>query len=200
MWNGHEPDRVLCYMFLFALLDLTVHNLQQYSYHFDLTDQHKHGINLFSHNFGFWQEIRSRGARKMMTRKWCLDYLFLMPLLLNLLVSNSDIHPRKRKSRVTRCENSKSRFILLPITHRAANLGPITHHASLRTADAFPVVASLPPKNSHFWRERSEDRKCVCCSHASITLKTWSLKTHLPPSSKACYARYLQGSLMVFPF
>ena len=59
-----------------------------------------------------------------------------MPLLLNLLVSNSDIHPKKGKSRVTRGENSKSRFILLPITHRAANLGLITHHA-------FPVVASL---------------------------------------------------------
>ena len=39
---------------------------------------------------------------------------------------------------------------------------------SLRTADAFPVVASLPPKN--FRREvgikRSDDRKCVCCSKA----------------------------------
>ena len=35
---------------------------------------------------------------------------------------------------------------------------------SLRTADAFPVVASLPPKNSV--RERSDDRKCVCCSQA----------------------------------
>ena len=40
--------------------------------------------------------------------------------------------------------------------------------ASLRTADAFPVVASLPPKNSVaiFRRERSDDRKCVCCSQA----------------------------------
>ena len=117
-----------------------------------------------------------------------------MPLLLNLLISNSDIHPKKGKSRVTRCENSKSRFIVLPITHRAANLGLITHHDSLRTADAFPVVVSLPR------RERSDDRKCVCCSQASITLKIWSPKTHLPPSSKACYARCLHGSLMVFPF
>ena len=35
---------------------------------------------------------------------------------------------------------------------------------SLRTADAFPIVASLPPKNNLFliWRERSDDRKCVC--------------------------------------
>ena len=33
--------------------------------------------------------------------------------------------------------------------------------SSLRTADAFPVVASLPR------RERSDDRKCVCCSQAS---------------------------------
>ena len=39
------------------------------------------------------------------------------------------------------------------------------HLPSLRTADAFPVVASLPPKNI-FRRERSDDRKCVCCSQA----------------------------------
>ena len=37
----------------------------------------------------------------------------------------------------------------------------ILKFASLRTADAFPVVASLPP------RERSDDRKCVCCSQAT---------------------------------
>ena len=37
---------------------------------------------------------------------------------------------------------------------------------SLRTADAFPVVASLPPKNS----ERSDDRKCVCGSQATFVL------------------------------
>ena len=36
---------------------------------------------------------------------------------------------------------------------------------SLRTADAFSVVASLSPKNI-FRRERSDDRKCVCCSQA----------------------------------
>ena len=35
---------------------------------------------------------------------------------------------------------------------------------SLRTADAFPVVATLPPKN----RERSDDRKRVCCSQAKL--------------------------------
>ena len=39
---------------------------------------------------------------------------------------------------------------------------------SLWTADAFPVVASLPPKNG---RERSDDRKCVCCSQAMDFLK-----------------------------
>ena len=33
---------------------------------------------------------------------------------------------------------------------------------SLRTADVFPVVASLPPKNM----ERSDDGKYVCCSQA----------------------------------
>ena len=41
---------------------------------------------------------------------------------------------------------------------------------SLRTADAFPVVASLPPKNSYFRRERSDERKCVCCSQARLCL------------------------------
>ena len=35
---------------------------------------------------------------------------------------------------------------------------------SMRTADAFPVVASLPPKNSD---AISDDRKCVCCSQAT---------------------------------
>ena len=34
---------------------------------------------------------------------------------------------------------------------------------SLRTADAFPVVASLASAK----RERSDDRKCVCCSQAT---------------------------------
>ena len=33
---------------------------------------------------------------------------------------------------------------------------------SLRTADAFPVVASLPFGGG----QRSDDRKCVCCSQA----------------------------------
>ena len=33
---------------------------------------------------------------------------------------------------------------------------------SLRSADAFPVVASLPP--------RSDDRKCVCASQASACM------------------------------
>ena len=34
---------------------------------------------------------------------------------------------------------------------------------SLRTADAFPVVASLASAK----RKRSDDRKCVCCSQAT---------------------------------
>ena len=34
--------------------------------------------------------------------------------------------------------------------------------SSLRTADTFPVVA--------FRRERSDDRKCVCCSQANLPL------------------------------
>ena len=34
-----KPVRFLCYMFLLAYLDLTVHNVQKHSYHFELTDQ-----------------------------------------------------------------------------------------------------------------------------------------------------------------
>ena len=46
-----KPDRLLCYLLvLLAFLDLTVHNVKQHSYHFELTDQYKHCINLFSHN------------------------------------------------------------------------------------------------------------------------------------------------------
>ena len=41
--------------------------------------------------------------------------------------------------------------------------------ASLRTADAFPVVASLP-------RERSDDRKCVCGSQAKFLLTLYFFK------------------------
>ena len=36
---------------------------------------------------------------------------------------------------------------------------------SLRTAEVFPVVASLPPKN----RERSDERKYVWCSQARLS-------------------------------
>ena len=43
-----KPIRLFSCMFLFAFLDLTAHNVQKYSYHFELTDQHR--INLFSHN------------------------------------------------------------------------------------------------------------------------------------------------------
>ena len=32
-----KPFRPSCYMFLFAFLDLTVHNVQLHSYHFELT-------------------------------------------------------------------------------------------------------------------------------------------------------------------
>ena len=34
-----KPDRLLCYVFLLAFLDLTVHNAEQNSYHFELIDQ-----------------------------------------------------------------------------------------------------------------------------------------------------------------
>ena len=52
---------------------------------------------------------------------------------------------------------------------------------SLRTADAFPVVASLPPKNSYFndWRERRDERKCVCCSQATFHSEWPTNMSHL---------------------
>ena len=34
-----KPVRLLCYIFLLAFLDLTVHNVQEHSYHFELSDQ-----------------------------------------------------------------------------------------------------------------------------------------------------------------
>ena len=34
--------------------------------------------------------------------------------------------------------------------------------SSLRTADAFPVVASLPPKNSYFFVELLKDKQSNC--------------------------------------
>ena len=39
------------YLFLLAFLDLTVYNVRQHSYRFELTDRQKHRINLFSHSF-----------------------------------------------------------------------------------------------------------------------------------------------------
>ena len=43
-----QPVRLFVYMFLSAFLDLTVHNVQQHSYHFVLTDQWKHCIDLLN--------------------------------------------------------------------------------------------------------------------------------------------------------
>ena len=34
-----KPDRLLCYMFVLAFLNLAVHNVQEHSYHFELIDQ-----------------------------------------------------------------------------------------------------------------------------------------------------------------
>ena len=34
-----KPFRLFCYMFLLAFLNLMVHNVQQHSYLFELTDQ-----------------------------------------------------------------------------------------------------------------------------------------------------------------
>ena len=45
-----KPVRLHCYTFLLAFSDLTVHVVQLHSYHFELTDQQKHRINLSSPN------------------------------------------------------------------------------------------------------------------------------------------------------
>ena len=56
----------------------------------------------------------------------------------------------------------------------------ISEHRSLRTADAFPVI---------FRRERSDDRKCVCCSQVCSS-----------PSGSVSSARYLDASLLsIYP-
>ena len=38
-YNIMKPIRLLCYNAFLAFLDLTVHNVQLHSYHFELTDQ-----------------------------------------------------------------------------------------------------------------------------------------------------------------
>ena len=47
-----KPVRLLCHMFLLAFLDLIVYNVQKHSQHFELTNQKKYRINLFSRNLG----------------------------------------------------------------------------------------------------------------------------------------------------
>ena len=48
------------YLFLLAFLDLTVHNVRQHSYRFQLADQQKHRINLFSHSFLLREHMNPR--------------------------------------------------------------------------------------------------------------------------------------------
>ena len=85
-----------------------------------------------------WQNQRWRKEKKK-ARGWC--HLFLMFLL---QVSN-DINlcgNFKGKSRVTHCENSKSRMRPLRlITPDGANLGPITHH----TDNLWPITRHGKP-------------------------------------------------------
>ena len=79
-------------------------------------------------------EVEKREKR---VRSWCHTYLFSVSLL--LVLNDVNHHGNfKGKSRVTRCENSKSRITLLgQITSHAAiwaqsthaeNLGPFTRH------------------------------------------------------------------------
>ena len=43
---------------------------------------------------------------------------------------------------------------------------------SPRSADVFPVVAYLPPKINFVWRERSDDRKYVWTSQATLIIRS----------------------------
>ena len=84
-------------------------------------------INIYKCAIISWSDkIRGGGTRKK-GKGWC--HLFLISLLQGL----NDINHHgnfKGKSRVTHCENSKSRMRPLRlITPHAANLGPITHHS-----------------------------------------------------------------------
>ena len=84
-------------------------------------------INIYKYAIISWSDkIRGGGTRKK-GKGWC--YLFLISLLQGL----NDINHHgnfKGKSRVTHCENSKSRMRPLRlITPHAANLGPIRHHS-----------------------------------------------------------------------
>ena len=60
----------------------------------------------------------------------------------------------------TTCRNAA---VSCRVTH-IQNMVKFHTKPSLRTVDAFPVFASLSPI---FQRERSDDRKCVCCSQAT---------------------------------
>ena len=65
-------------------------------------------------------------------------------------------------------------MIVSPLTEEVR---PRWLRLSLRTADAFPVVASLPPKIAVFRLERRDYRKCVCCSQAN---SGWAMETSRP--------------------
>ena len=58
---------------------------------------------------------------------------------------------------------------------------------SLRTADAFPVVASLASAK----RKRSNDRKCVCCSQAT------NPPPHPPPNQGWSHAKAKTGHFCI---
>ena len=74
------------------------------------------------------------------------------------------------------CKQSKLNLAL--VHNGAIEKCIVSNKCSLRTADAFPVVVSLPPKNSYFRRERSDDRKCVCCSQATINAGFYKAVQH----------------------
>ena len=93
---------------------------------------------------------------------------------------------RARRARTTRCSRYRG--------HAPTDLKQkrdCSHSTSQRTADAFPVVASLPLKIAIFRRERSDDRKCVCCSQATI------LQSYLP-FRRNLFGQILSNGVSIF--
>ena len=73
--------------------------------------------------------------------------------------------------------NTTMRTIKQCLTYKLLNYLGLILKFSQQTADAFPVVVSLPPLR----RERSDDWKCVCCSQANLN---WANTENRGKSSK----------------
>ena len=93
-----KPVRLLCYMFLLAYLDLTVHNVQKHSYHFELTDQQKLHIK-------YYYSVQP-------VHRCCLLFLFVLFRNISKLVSEVSMRQRARSER----KKNKEVFFSSPTT------------------------------------------------------------------------------------